>query len=649
MSGVQVRCGGDLMGQQIYFDNYTPVGDLIVIATCFVMIILVTTSYVSKTKNFRLFLNMIGYLILASFCDIIHHQLYLGVTDGSYTGVYVVRILYHAFLFSILLLYVVYSVEIQRLEIRKRIPIMTIASLIYLTVLITDIVTAVRKTGFRLDRTGKAVSGFNIFLVGYLAFIVVIVYLMIAYRDRIYKRAMIGFYGTMVVSFMVLLIQGRHGQSSFTAASFLFPVIAMMYLIHSTPYDVELGAVSIAALKDLVKYDYDKKINFVFMSLYMPDLDVEGRNIPKELQTTIRHFSSEYFKNAVLFQVSNGHVILIAPKKNNPDYENRLNRILNSFQLEYERYQFDYKVVIGESIDEISRKNEYVSFIQNIYRNMDIDTIHLLEPDDVESFNQYEYILEELNDICKKHDLHDERVLAYCQPVFNIKTGKYDTAEALMRLKLPDLGMVFPDQFIPIAEEQGYIHVLTEIILQKTCDEIRHLIEEGYEVNRISVNVSVLELRDDGFTGDIDQIIDDSGIPNEKVAIEITESRSDSDFLMMKGKIEELKERGIKFYLDDFGTGYSNMERIMELPFDIIKFDRSLVLASDTDRKSEMMVGSLANMFSELNYSVLYEGVENDGDEKRCINMSASYLQGYKYSRPIPITDLDRFFSKIDA
>ena len=168
-------------------------------------------------------------------------------------------------------------------------------------------------------------------------------------------------------------------------------------------------------------------------------------------------------------------------------------------------------------------------------------------------------------------------------------------------------------------------------------------------MNRISVNVSVLELRDDGFTGDIDQIIDDSGIPNEKVAIEITESRSDSDFLMMKGKIEELKDRGIKFYLDDFGTGYSNMERIMELPFDIIKFDRSLVLASDADKKSEKMVGSLANMFSELNYSVLYEGVENDGDEKRCINMSASYLQGYKYSRPIPITELDQFFSKVDG
>ena len=280
---------------------------------------------------------------------------------------------------------------------------------------------------------------------------------------------------------------------------------------------------------------------------------------------------------------------------------------------------------------------------------MDINDVYIVGEKDVDLFNRYEYILEQLTDIYKKRDMRDERVLAYCQPVFNIKSGRYDTAEALMRLDLPDIGMVFPDQFIPVAEEHGFIHVLTEIILTKTCDAIKSLMSEGYDVNRISVNVSVMELRDEKFTSDIDDIIEASAIPNDKIAVEITESRNDSDFLMMKDRIEELRRRGIKLYLDDFGTGYSNMERIMELPFDIIKFDRSLVIASDADERSEKMVKSLAGMFSELNYSVLYEGVENDGDEIRCINMSASYLQGYKYSKPIPIADLNRFFAKSDV
>lgn len=82
---------------------------------------------------------------------------------------------------------------------------------------------------------------------------------------------------------------------------------------------------------------------------------------------------------------------------------------------------------------------------------------------------------------------------------------------------------------------------------------------------------------------------------------------------------------------------------------DIIKFDRSLVLASGSDLRSEKMVESMASMFSGLDYSVLYEGVENEEDEKKCIDMSASYLQGYKYSKPIPIMELKRFFSKAEG
>ena len=95
-----------------------------------------------------------------------------------------------------------------------------------------------------------------------------------------------------------------------------------------------------------------------------------------------------------------------------------------------------------------------------------------------------------------------------------------------------------------------------------------------------------MELRDEGFCGDIDRIIESSGVDAERIAIELTESRTDSDFLLMKDRIEELKQMGITFYLDDFGTGYSNMERILELPFDIIKFDRSMVLAGSQNERS---------------------------------------------------------------
>ena len=161
------------------------------------------------------------------------------------------------------------------------------------------------------------------------------------------------------------------------------------------------------------------------------------------------------------------------------------------------------------------------------------------------------------------------------------------------------------------------------------------------------MNVSVLELKDESFCGDISRIIESNRVPGEKLAIELTESNSEADFMIMQAKIQELRAKGLQFYLDDFGTGYSNMERIMELPFDIIKFDRSMVMASAEDERSEKIVENLAHMFADMEYSVLYEGVETDHDEQRCRGMSASYLQGYKYSRPIPIERLRDFLSKV--
>ena len=634
-------------GIELYFEKYSPVGDVAVMATCLLIVALVVTSYVKKTKSYKIFLNLIFYLFAAAFVNLWCHQMYANITDGNYRWVYVLRCVYHALLFSNLLLYILYIVELQHLEMSKKVPVLMVSAILYVTVIVTDIVTTVTGKSFRLTKDGKAISGINVFLWGYLAFIAIIVFLMVMYRKRLYKQVMNGFYATMAIAFIILLIQGTQDQTSYTVISFLFPVISMLYLVHSNPYDIELGAVDLRAMEDMVRYSYEKKKSLIFMSLFFPDLDQEGVVFPKEIREAIRKFAGEYFKGSLLFQVSNGHFILVADKNHNSDYENKINKMINSFYVEYERLKYDYKIVMGESIEEVSRKNEYVSLIRVIMDHMDVNTIHFIDYEDIEKFNAYEIVLSELEDIYKKKDLRDPRVLAYCQPVFNIKSRKYDTAEALMRLKLPEVGLVYPDKFIELAEKNGYIHVLTQIILQKTCDEIKYLLQEGYEVKRISINVSVLEMRDDQFVSDIKKIIDDSGIPEDKIAIEITESQSESDFMVMKDIIEQLKDNGIKFYLDDFGTGYSNMERIMGLPFDIIKFDRSLVMASDQDKRSEKMVESLAGMFSDLDYSVLYEGVENDEDEDRCINMSASYLQGYKYSKPIPIIELKNFFSKV--
>ena len=634
------------MGTQIYFDNYSPVGDITVIATCFVIFILLFLSYVKRTKSYAIYLNIVVYLMVSALLDLIYHNLYTKIEDGDYTPVYILRLIYHVILFTSLLLYVVYVVHLLHVEKPRRTKIMIISSVLYFGLLITDIVLQASGNGLNIDWDKKVTRGLNVFMLGYFIFMAIILTLIIYYRKRLFSRILMGFFGTIMVSFLVLLQQGRHGQYSFTVVSFMFPVIAMLYMVHSNPYDIEIGSVNANALEDTIQYYFRKKEQLVFMSLYLPDFKGDGRTFSSELQNVIRRFSADFFKDTTLFQVGKGHIILYAKTRKNPDYMDRVRKIMNAFYIQYRRFKFDYKIVMGVTIDEISRKNAYISFIKSIHHKMKMNEFYIIHESDVEDFKEYEAILSELKDISKNQDMNDPRVLVYCQPVYNINTNRFDTAEALMRLNLKGFGFITPDKFIKIAEDNGFIHSLTKIILFKTCAEIKKLISEGYDVKRISVNVSTSEIHEKDFSEEISHIIKESGIPEEKIAMEITESQTEKDFLMLKNTIEKLKDKGIKFYLDDFGTGFSNMERILELPFDIIKFDRSLVIACKSNERSEKMIVSLAKMFKDLNYSVLFEGIENDDDERRCKEMSAVYLQGYKYSKPIPIHELRRFFLK---
>jgi EAL domain-containing protein (putative c-di-GMP-specific phosphodiesterase class I) len=626
-------------------NGYTPVGDLIVVSICFVMLILLAFSYSSINRSFKLFLGIIGVLIMSAYSNVSFNKLVSSGSTQNYAATNVIRCVYHALLFTIFFLFVAYITEATHLEKAQTVRVMFIAGILWLITVGSDVIAAVRGHGVRITGQGVEFQGADIFLYGYLAYLILLFFMLFNVKDRLYRRVMYGFYGCIAVSFVMMIIQSHYRQSSFTLSAFLYPVIAIFYVMHSNPYDVQLGAVDVRIFEDRVRSYYKKGEEFFFMSLYLHEVAEESIVIPESMRASIRGLASDTFRGALLCQAGKGHSILLIPKKKNSDYNERLNRIMTSFYEEYKKYKYEYKIVIGDCIDDVSRENGYIRFIQGIHKNMSENSVHRVDENDIASFRRREYIRKELHDIHQKKDLDDPRVLAYCQPVFNIRERRYDTAEALMRLQLDETGMVFPDQFIPLAEENHYIHVLTEIILHKTCNAVRNLISSGYYVSRISVNVSVPELKENSFCDDIKRIIDDSGIPDEKIAIELTESQSEDDFNLMKMKINDLKDRGIKFYLDDFGTGYSNMERIMELPFDIIKFDRSLVLACDTSERSKEIVSSLASMFSRMKYSVLYEGVENEKDELMCIGMDASFLQGYRYSRPVPIERLVDYFS----
>ncbi|MBR0118835.1 MAG: EAL domain-containing protein [Eubacterium sp.] len=633
-----------------YYENYSPVGDLTVMATCFVFFILMRFSYNIRTRNYRILQAMVASLLVASISDVGYHMVLNNVQSVPDIIVYFLRFLFHFGLFIDLYLYVIYLLEPLQLNTDregKKFVIFSVAGLIIISAY--EIGGFVFQYGFYIDDANRIHDSFNVFMVAYVYFVGIVIYLLLFYRGRMVKQILRGIVGTFLVSVFMFGMQGVFHQMSFTSACFMFPLITLLYMIHSHPYNIEIGAVNVAAFDDMITYIRKNKQERILMSLFLPDFEGTGKHYPKQIQEIIRQFTETYFRGAVLFQMSNGRMVLTANPKKNPDYKESANKMLEQFNIAYEYYRLDYKIVFLRTRDEVNEDNDYVMMLEYTESRMQMNSVCIVGDDEYEDYRKMKYVLTQLEDIKKQGTLYDPRVEVFCQPVLNIATKKYDTAEALMRLRLPETGMVFPDVFIPLAEEHNLIHVLSRIILFKTCVMIKKLLGQGYNVQRISVNFSVSELHDTAFCDDIKSIIDDVGIPHDKIAIEITESQNDREFRIVKDRINELRDEGIKFYLDDFGTGYSNFERIMELPFDIIKFDRSLVIACGSDEKSEQMVSHLARMFSAMDYSVLYEGVETEADEEKCIRMSAKYLQGYKYSKPIPIGELKDWFDKRSA
>lgn len=230
---------------------------------------------------------------------------------------------------------------------------------------------------------------------------------------------------------------------------------------------------------------------------------------------------------------------------------------------------------------------------------------------------------------------------------FQPQAGKYDRmigAEVLVRWNHASLGIVMPDVFIPLAEKTGLISHLGKQVFAETCRQLIAWKKSNVTSHlTLSVNVSPKQFQEPDFVQYIIASITHLGIDAHKLKLEITESVFANDIENIVLKMEQLKLYGIKFSLDDFGTGYSSLAYIKKLPLDELKIDKSFikdVLTNSNDAAIAKMIISLAH---ELQIAVIAEGVETIQQRQFLINNSCYNFQGYLYSHPLPINELNAF------
>jgi|TARA_R110002124_G_scaffold197091_1_gene364205 diguanylate cyclase (GGDEF)-like protein len=271
-----------------------------------------------------------------------------------------------------------------------------------------------------------------------------------------------------------------------------------------------------------------------------------------------------------------------------------------------------------------------------------------------EGKGQYHYFEQEMDELARKRReteidlklaIEQGQFELYYQPLFNTEQQRINGFEALIRWHHPERGLVQPIDFIPLAEETGLIIQIGEWVIKEACRQAASWPDHI----RVAVNLSPVQFRTKGLQSILIQALTQSGLPPQRLELEITESFLIENVAETLKSLHSLHDMGVRVALDDFGTGYSSLSYLRSFPFDKIKIDRSFVVDIMDDKGSAAIIQAITGLAAALGMETLAEGVEQDEQVEMLLKNGCNNIQGYLLSRPVPITEVEALIESLSG
>ncbi len=275
-----------------------------------------------------------------------------------------------------------------------------------------------------------------------------------------------------------------------------------------------------------------------------------------------------------------------------------------------------------------------------------VDVMIAMDNVDEDGARSYAFFDEAMEESIKRENLIDKELreaiedpmqeiiyLAY-QPLIDSRSEKVVAFEALARMNSQHFDFVPPLEFIEIAEKNGLMVSLGQIILEKALDFARQSEHLGYSI-RVAVNISAVQVLQENFVYMVKKALRKSGVKPSHLELEITETVFLSSYDLVNRKLEELRELGVSIAIDDFGTGYSSFARLKELHVDTVKIDQYFIGRISNLSRDELITGDIINMVHKFGLRTVAEGVESQKERDYLREAGCDFLQGYLYSRPL--------------
>jgi len=328
---------------------------------------------------------------------------------------------------------------------------------------------------------------------------------------------------------------------------------------------------------------------------------------------------------------------------------NDLENILReSFSIDNFEFFIDPRFCVVQTPQDIDDYDYLLYFAKNFHHVLPKikKTIYLKEfkeSDDFKIKNEIENIL--------RNALNQDNFEIFYHPIYGVQENRYVAAEALLRLKDEYFGYISPASFIPFAERNGQIHEISNIVFEKVIKFVSTEEFNKLGLDYIEINISATQCIESNLVENITGLLEKYNVTPEKIRFEITESFADFNPLVVEKNISALHNLGICFALDDYGTGYSNIKKVLSLPIDVVKLDKTFVRELE-NRNFKILVDDTIEMLNKLNKKVLIEGIENQSafdyftELKHKSAPACEYVQGYYFSRPLPQNEFVEFILK---
>ncbi|MFB6278738.1 MAG: putative bifunctional diguanylate cyclase/phosphodiesterase [Salinibacter sp.] len=266
----------------------------------------------------------------------------------------------------------------------------------------------------------------------------------------------------------------------------------------------------------------------------------------------------------------------------------------------------------------------------------DHEQIHVIGPDDERRAGRLRR-REELQRALRWNEFE-----LYYQPIIDLRDRSVGAAEALVRWRHPEQGLVTPSEFIPLAEESGLIEDVDQWVLQRAVQQVAAWREDGCGPSRMSVNVTARKHSNEEAQRHVLQLLDEHDLPGEAITLETTERIA----FRHAHPFEALRQAGVQLAIDDFGTGYSALFYLHRFDADALKIDRGFIDGLNTDRQMDILVRAMLDIADHLDMASIAEGVETEAQLSRLRELGCHFAQGYLFARPMPAEAFEEFFDE---